>query len=240
MSVLLLRLAGPMQSWGDSARFVRRTTRREPTKSGVVGLLAAALGRGREEPVDDLVQLEMGVRADQPGTLLRDFQTERSLSGDKVMPLSQRYYLQDAAFLVALAGPGEFLARLDRALRAPRWPLYLGRRSCPASAPVTLGVRDEYGDVREALRSEPWIAADWYRERNADLTSLEVVFDARDDEACESRADVPLSFSITGRRYACRPVVTMRVPVPGGPGGLDGGGAAAPDVPLGHDPLAWM
>lgn len=74
MSVLLLRLAGPMQAWGDSARFVRRTTRHEPTKSGVVGLLASALGRGREESVEDLAQLEMGVRADQPGTLLRDFQ----------------------------------------------------------------------------------------------------------------------------------------------------------------------
>ena len=119
MSVLLLRLAGPLQAWGDSSRFVRRTTRTEPTKSGVVGLLAAALGRSREEPVDDLAQLELGVRADQPGTLLRDFQTERSLDGSKVMPLSQRYYLQDAAFLVALGGPRDLLVELDAALRMP-------------------------------------------------------------------------------------------------------------------------
>ena len=92
MAVLLLRLAGPLQSWGDSSRFVRRTTRREPTKSGIVGLLAAALGRSREESIDDLAQLEMGVRIDQKGRLTRDFQTERSLDGKKTMPLSHRYY----------------------------------------------------------------------------------------------------------------------------------------------------
>ena len=61
MAVLLLRLSGPMQSWGDSSRFVRRTTRTEPTKSGVVGMLASALGRSREDALDDLAQLEFGV-----------------------------------------------------------------------------------------------------------------------------------------------------------------------------------
>ena len=67
MAVLLIRLAGPMQSWGDSSRFARRTTRREPTKSGVVGLLASALGRTREDPVEDLAQLELAIRVEQPG-----------------------------------------------------------------------------------------------------------------------------------------------------------------------------
>lgn len=240
MSVLLLRLAGPMQAWGDSARFVRRTTRHEPTKSGVVGLLASALGRGREESVEDLAQLEMGVRADQPGTLLRDFQTERSLSGDKVMPLSQRYYLQDAAYLVALGGPDDMLGHLDRALRSPRWPLYLGRRSCPATLPVTLGVRCEYDDVRDALRREPWIAADWYRVRHGDITELEATFDARDGEACESRADYPLSFSLTGRRYACRPVVSLWLPIPGADDEEDGAEATSGPMATGHDPFSWI
>ena len=45
MSTLLLRLAAPMQAWGAEAKFDRRTTQREPTKSGVTGLVAAALGR---------------------------------------------------------------------------------------------------------------------------------------------------------------------------------------------------
>ena len=50
MSVLLVRLAGPMQSWGSQSRFSHRDTEREPTKSGVVGLLSAALGSGALSP----------------------------------------------------------------------------------------------------------------------------------------------------------------------------------------------
>ena len=41
MSVLLLRLSGPMQSWGVQSRFTVRDTGLEPSKSGVVGLIAA-------------------------------------------------------------------------------------------------------------------------------------------------------------------------------------------------------
>ena len=100
MGVLFLELSGPLQSWGDSSRYVKRGTRWEPTKSGVVGMLASALGRSREDRVDDLSSLEFGVRLDQPGSLLVDFQTERP-PGDpnKPMPLSYRHYLADAKFL---------------------------------------------------------------------------------------------------------------------------------------------
>src|SRR5262245_44963159 len=75
MSVLLLRLAGPMQSWGTQSRFSVRDTGLEPSKSGVVGLLCAALGRKRHEPLDDLARLQMGVRADRPGRVARDYHT---------------------------------------------------------------------------------------------------------------------------------------------------------------------
>ena len=143
--VLLLRLAGPLQSWGDSSRFARRRTRTEPTKSAVIGLLAAALGRSREEDIDDLRLLEFGVRTDQPGSLLRDFQVERSLDEKVVMPLSHRYYLSDAVFLVALGGPADKLAELDEALHHPVWPLYLGRRSCPPDLPMSLLTRSRAG-----------------------------------------------------------------------------------------------
>ncbi len=67
MSALLLRLAGPMQSWGVQRRFSVRDTGLEPSKSGVVGLLCAARGRRREEPVTDLAALGMGVRVDREG-----------------------------------------------------------------------------------------------------------------------------------------------------------------------------
>lgn len=220
MSVLLLRLVGPLQAWGDASRFTRRETRREPTKSGVVGLMASALGRSREEDVSDLAALECAVRVDQPGSVVCDFQTERPCKGDP-MPLTYRYYLADAKFLVALGGERGQLEEIDHALKNPRWPLYLGRRSCPPDCPVSCGVHDEYDDVREALRYEPWIASEWYREgRNgapAVVDELEVVWDARDGEVAEYRSDYPLSFAAAGRVYASRPVVRSRVPNPSRP-----------------------
>lgn len=240
--VLLLRLAGPLQSWGDSSRYTRRLTRNEPTKSGVVGLLASALGRSREEPVADLAELEFAVRTDQRGELVRDFQTERSER--ETMPLTHRYYLSDAKFLVALSGQDELLADLDAALKSPAWPLYLGRRSCPAEFPVSLGLHDEYADVREALERHPWLASDWYKKKHK-AVELEVAADAREGEPCESQADYPLSFSDAGRRYAGRSVCRYRIPNPDaledisgldrGPDGKDG--ASQPEFD--HDPMGF-
>lgn len=231
MSVLLLRLAGPLQSWGDSSRFNRRTTRTEPTKSGVIGLVASAMGRTREDGIGDLAGLEFGVRADQIGRLVNDFQVERSLDGRKVMPVTHRYYLSDAKFLVALAGDAALLESVSDALQSPRWPPYLGRRSCPPEQPLCLGVSDRYADVRDALRHERWIAADWYRCR-WHVEQLEVFCDAREGERGYDQTDMPLSFSGAGRRYARRTVARFHVPV----SSLDG--AEHSDITMDHDPMA--
>src|SRR5258708_39825081 len=75
MGTLLLRLAAPMQSWGTQSRFVVRDTGLEPSKSGVIGLLCAALGRPREAPVEDLAGLRMGVRVDREGVMQTDYHT---------------------------------------------------------------------------------------------------------------------------------------------------------------------
>ncbi|WP_333737043.1 type I-E CRISPR-associated protein Cas5/CasD [Streptomyces sp. IBSBF 2806] len=72
--VLLIRLAAPLQSWGTVSRFSRRDTHSRPTKSAVIGLCAAALGHDRAEELDhDLVAARFGVRADHPGTPVRDY-----------------------------------------------------------------------------------------------------------------------------------------------------------------------
>lgn len=210
MAVLLLRLAGPLQSWGDSSRFVRRDTRREPSKSGVVGMIAAALGRGRGEDVSDLAALEMAVRVDQPGEVLRDYQTAR-VPGAKNSMLSNRYYISDAAFLVALAGDGAFLRVVRDALVSPQWPLYLGRRSCPADLPLVQDLLLDQDDPRVVLSSYPWIASDWYQSKSI-RKWLELVCDGRDGEICEGRSDYPLSFDNLGQRaYAVRAVYRTRV-----------------------------
>ena len=236
MSVLLLQLAGPLQSWGDSSRFVRRETRTEPTKSGVIGLLACAQGRVREDPIEDLLGLSFGVRVEQRGRIISDFQTEKSLTRkrnsreyEKTMPLTYRYYLSDAKFLVALGAERSVLEGFDRALRSPRWPLYLGRRSCPPEFPVTLGVHDEYADVRHALEREPWRASAWYRRRYPDQ-SLEIVCDASEDEPSATQSDLPMTFSQTNRRYAGRAVRRYQIDNPGGGHGPRGSAGRNADV----------
>ncbi|MFD5469482.1 type I-E CRISPR-associated protein Cas5/CasD [Streptomyces sp. NPDC127105] len=71
--VLLVRLAAPLQSWGTVSRFSRRDTHGRPTKSGVIGLCAAALGHDRAEELGELAAVRFGVRADHPGTPVRDY-----------------------------------------------------------------------------------------------------------------------------------------------------------------------
>ena len=101
MSTLLLRFAGPMQAWGTGTRFDVCRTNREPTKSGVVGLLAAALGLRRDAPLDALASLRFGVRVDREGVVLQDYHMVR---GEKSAYVTRRYYLCDAVFLVGVSG----------------------------------------------------------------------------------------------------------------------------------------
>ncbi len=212
MTVLLLRLAGPMQSWGDSSRFTRRDTRHEPTKSGVLGLLAAAEGRPREADVSDLARLRFGVRIDQPGRLVRDFQTAIRWQDPRhpAMPLSYRYYLADAVFLAGVEGPSEIIAALAQALERPAYPLYLGRRACPTEGRVSLGVRE--ASLEDALRAQEWLATASHRKRQGRVVLLPMVMDAGvEDEATDTIRDVPVSYSSERREYVWREVFRPQV-----------------------------
>lgn len=139
-----MRFAGPMQSWGTRSRFDSRDTELAPSKSGVIGLIAAALGRRRAESVTDLATLRMGVRLDSEGVLMRDYHTAQNVvkadgSGLQETALSERHFIADAVFLVGLEGEDRrFLTAIDEALERPHWPLALGRRSFPPSQPVYL------------------------------------------------------------------------------------------------------
>lgn len=205
MTVLLLRLAGPLQSWGSSSRFARRGTEAAPTKSGVLGMLAAAKGMRRTEPLTELLGLEFGVRIDQQGQITRDFQTARTLDGQGSAPLTYRFYLSDAVFLAAVSGEAQLLHGLAEALDRPRFPLYLGRRSCPPAGRVSLGVHEDTLD--DALASWPWLAADWYQRRAARAIRLEIIRDARPGEpGIETVPDEPISFDPVHREYSWRSV----------------------------------
>ncbi len=134
MATLVLRLAAPLQSWGLSSRFGERDTAREPTKSGVIGLICAALGRDRDADIGDLAAMKFGVLVDRPGELLRDYHTALDVatangSGRETV-LTNRHYLADAAFWAGLEGDGPLLAECEQALGTPKWPIFLGRKAC--------------------------------------------------------------------------------------------------------------
>ncbi|MCZ7575405.1 MAG: type I-E CRISPR-associated protein Cas5/CasD [Ardenticatenaceae bacterium] len=205
MSVLLLRLTGPMQSWGVQSRFAVRDTGLEPSKSGVIGLLCAALGRPRSVPVADLASLRMAVRVDREGRLMRDYHTALDVlkagGGLKVCEPSARYYLADACFVAALEGDAVLLTELHAALHAPVWPLFLGRKAFVPSEQVWLpdGLwLDE--TLESACTRYPWLGRAW--EKRPAL--LRLVID--DVAGSEQRLDVPLSFA--ERRFAPRRVST--------------------------------
>ena len=205
MNVLLLRLAGPMQSWGVQSRFTVRDTGLEPSKSGVVGLLCAAMGRQRDEPLDDLGALAMTVRVDREGHLASDYHTAQNVlragGGIKPTEISRRYYLADARFLVALEGEDrDLLAHLHAALRDPHWPLYMGRKAFVPGEPVWLedGLRPDT-TLRDALHDYPWQGLCSEGQRPPRLRLV-----LEDPEGAEVRPDQPLSFA--DRRFAPRRV----------------------------------
>ncbi|GGL20488.1 type I-E CRISPR-associated protein Cas5/CasD [Mangrovihabitans endophyticus] len=213
MSTLLMRLAAPLQAWGTRSRFVYRHTEIAPTKSGVIGMLAAARGLRRTDPLTELLGLDFGVRIDQPGQRIRDFQVARTLDGSDSMPLSFRYYLADAAFLAAVCGPRDLLDSLAAALNRPHFPVYLGRRSCPPAGHLNLGVHD--GDLTAHLRTWPWQASPHHQRRHhAPTVRLEILRDARPDETItEPSHDEPLSFDPAHRQHAWRRVVRLHTDI---------------------------
>jgi CRISPR system Cascade subunit CasD len=116
MSVLVARLAGPLQSWGAEPKLKTATTHPTPTWSGVRGLLRAALGHGRDDPIEAVTWLDdlrCAVRVDRPGQTLVDFHT--------INPLPQSYEQLDGI------GPAERgIVPLGTTLQtktgqAPRW-----------------------------------------------------------------------------------------------------------------------
>lgn len=228
MATLLIKLAGPLQAWGSDSRFSERKTEHQPTKSGVIGLLAAALGRRRTEDISDLAALTFGVRIDSPGLLERDYQSAHTRKYDakqekwvfdKTMPLSNRYYLVDAVFVAGLEGNPTLLEDCAYALDHPAFPLYLGRRSCPPTERIFLSFEQDK-DLMDALSDWPWEASkrEAARRSSEQTIQLEVVRDelARDsgDKLHFNLRDVPISFSQEHRLYGPRTVVYDTISVP--------------------------
>ena len=199
MSTLLLRFAGPVQSWGINSKFEVRRTENAPSKSGVTGLLAAALGIRRNEDISSLNKLRLGVRTDPEGRLLKDFHTAHS---EKNSYITTRYYLSDAIFLVGLeCGDEIFLRKLEYALKHPAFPLFLGRRSCPPEAGMVLGIRDL--SLEKALEEEPWQGPEWKKKKMPSKLSMFIEC-VPDDPTGSMVKDKAESFDPYYRKYGYR------------------------------------
>jgi CRISPR system Cascade subunit CasD len=213
MKSVLLRLEGPLQSWGTQGRFGIRDTDMEPSKSGVLGMVGAALGvrRDDEATLARLVALEMAVRVDREGTVIRDYHTagggifagrEHGVwtpDGRGVTAVTERFYLADASFVVALGTNDHGLVgEIAAALEEPRWPLFLGRRACVPSCPVYLGVT-EAAPADAVRRARP-------RCEQGDLPPrLRLVLEAGPEDG-RPRNDVPVRFTLYEREHRLRHV----------------------------------
>jgi len=210
MALLLLRLAGPLQSWGTQSRFSNRDTDLEPSKSGVIGLLCAAMGIPRDDiqSLAELARLKMGVRVDRQGTIKKDYHTALNVAKagggkPKECEPSDRFYLSDACFLVALQGELTLLQKINIALQNPFWQLSLGRKAFVPALPVYLkdGLMVDCGNLSEALKGYPFLLP---RSKNAPKSlrlEIELDFGEPYDRV---KQDQPISFVSNRRQFNLR------------------------------------
>jgi len=207
MKTLTIRLAAPLQSYGDESNFSHRTTSRYPSKSAVVGMIAAALGyRRTDSRITDLNELDFAVRVDQPGTILEDFHTVEWNAG-KAPKITYRHYLQDAVYVVALGSDNkQWLAEIEAALKHPKFALFLGRRSNVPAGPLQIAITD--GNPVEVLTQWPWAASTWYQRqlRKQSTIKLQMVAEAPLLPERPSRVvkDVAVSFDSRQRQHSFR------------------------------------
>ncbi|MGA2608837.1 MAG: type I-E CRISPR-associated protein Cas5/CasD [Terriglobia bacterium] len=220
---LALLLDGPLQSWGFASRFQRRTTVLHPTKSGVIGLISAAIGLAKGSPEEaewlpKLTALKMTsiALARNGARRLEDFHTTGGGYDKKTQPqfiprkasggpcdnptVSRRQYLLEARFGVILEGDRCVLERAATALQDPVWGVWLGRKSCIPAEPIFRGVFEMRAEAERELIGDAPIDQ---------FTRLEEV--ANFDAGTDSYNDQPVSFgtsdsSAEGRGYSVRRV----------------------------------
>ncbi len=164
MSALAFYLDSPLQSWGASSKFQRRETGSFPTKSAVIGMVAAALGIDKHaadeaEKLTPLAALHFTAvkieTKEKSITRLMDFHTigggyEKSTSQREKMSIPQkasgapfgtvitrRSYLTDARFAILLDGEMNLLEKVKAALENPVWGVWFGRKTCLPATPLT-------------------------------------------------------------------------------------------------------
>ena len=208
---LALYLDAPLQSWGYQSRFDRRTSLSYPTRSGIIGMLAAASGIDREDAAGlkrfeefDMTVLEFGQeprmidyhtvgggydKRTQPQNIPATAATGKP--GNTVQ--TYREYLQNARFGVLLAGDRVRIEEVASALDNPKWGIWFGRKSCIPATPVCQGV---FASRDEALKRLENVAG------TPSLCEVKEVTEF--DEGTDTLMDMPLDFAT--REFAPRRV----------------------------------
>lgn len=165
MKTLTIRLAGPLQSYGTESTFLYRGTNTYPSKSAIVGMIAAALGYRRDDQrIEELNKLFFATRTDQVGSVMNDFQIVEYKAGKT--KLTYRDYLQDSVFVVAIGSENiQLIDKIAYALKHPIFQLSLGRRSnCPAGV---LKIEEFMNkSPLEVLKTMSWQASKWYQRKH--------------------------------------------------------------------------
>ena len=187
MSTLLLKFDSPMQSWGTELKLKNHPTDRYPSKSGVIGVIASAFGRRRDADISDLAALKFGVRIDEQGTIIRDFQVSK-VKDDEDGKIGYREYLSDAVFTCGIEGDNKMLEDIKNALLHPAYPLFTGRRGCPVTAELVQDILP--GGLLQSLMNE-------------EDTEKTIIIDTDDTDGTAVK-DVPVSFSPNNRQYRYR------------------------------------
>jgi CRISPR system Cascade subunit CasD len=184
---LLATLYAPMASWGDITVGERRTSWDRPSRSAILGLVAAALGVKREDQArHDALDIGYGVavRVDTPGRLMVDYHTVQTLKQSEIKNarartrremirygekqrnletiLSWRQVRVDSAYTLALwarEGAAWSLEALRDALRTPVFTLYAGRKAHPLGWPLLPEVI-EAQSLATALAQRPSLLSD--------------------------------------------------------------------------------
>ena len=214
MKTILLKFGGPMQSWGTSSHFETRNTDYYPSKSAVIGVIAASFGysRDEDEKIRKLNELDFAVRVDQVGLLKKDYQTARRLKKDEPY-VTNRYYLEDAIFVVAISNDDDkWIEEIYTAIKNPYFQPFMGRRSCPVQPDFVIDMV-ETGAI-EALQNLEWQASDWYKKRNRNyVADIYADKDLLPESGYTMRNDRVISFSQKerkfGPRFEARTVKTM-------------------------------
>ena len=221
MKFLALYLRAPLQSWGAASKFGDRGTLDAPTRSGLLGMIAAACGIDKNDEARDrewlarAAKLSLTVLAFRRGDRMVDYHTvgaryNRDVAWQRRMipttadgkprgtDLTHRDYLTDSVFGAILSGDDGMITEIASGLSNPVWGVWFGRKSCIPTEPILVGVFESDDAAKDAIKERFRRSLERGKGKVAGVEGKSVAFsvvEASADEAEETILDVPVSFA---------------------------------------------